>query len=348
LADSSKEKEEELEDVITEETADLPDKTAPEADAKPDGRPQAKLVTWAKAKRQLTEKVRKRSRKFIGVISVEGVINMGSSRTPPVDLPIPLVGGQMAGERTLITLLRQAEKMDDLAGLILHVDSPGGSALASDLIGREIQRLNKKKPVVAYMGNTAASGGYYVSAYAKHIMCQELTVTGSIGVVFMRLHTQQLYNKIGIHRVGLDRGSRATLYNDMAPLNAEGLGAFHDSIITFYEQFKQVVAEGRSLPFAELDPICEGRVWTGRQALAHQLVDSHGDFVDAIRKTAELADLPDPASHDIPVMNIHTKQASFVMPQPFEMAEEMVEMISSERLQPFNNKPLFLSPFFLK
>ncbi|VAW42673.1 hypothetical protein MNBD_CHLOROFLEXI01-4542 [hydrothermal vent metagenome] len=363
LADCSKEDAEVEEEMILETAptphafagtgtsqgqADSDPEADQEAEAESPERPQAKLVKWDKAERLLTEKVRKRSRKFIGIISLEGAINMGKSQSPPIDLPIPLIGGQTAGEQTLVALLRQAEQMDDLAGLILHVDSPGGSALASDLIGREIQRLNKKKPVLAYMGNTAASGGYYVSAYAKHIMCQELTITGSIGVVFMRLHTQQLFNKIGVHRVGLDRGSRATLYNDLEPLNAEGLAAFQDSIVTFYKQFKKVVAEGRSLPFDELDPICEGRVWTGRQALEHQLVDSHGDFNDAIRKTAELADLPDPASHDIRVINLHAKQASFTMPQPFEMAEEVAKMMSPEQLRMFNNKPLFLAPFSLK
>jgi protease-4 len=347
LADNSKE-DAKIEEAVVMETAVSDPEGDPEAEAEPSDRPQAKLVKWHKAERLLSEKARKRSRKFIGVISLEGAINMGKSQSPPIDLPIPLIGGQTAGEQTLVALLRQAEKMDDLAGLILHVDSPGGSALASDLIGREIQRINKKKPVLAYMGNTAASGGYYVSAYAKHIMSQELTITGSIGVVFMRLHTQRLFNKIGVHRVGLDRGSRATLYNDLEPLDAEGLTAFQDSILTFYKQFKQVVADGRSLPFDELDPICEGRVWTGRQALGLQLVDSHGDFNDAIRKTAELADLPDPSSHDIRVVNLHAKETHFTLPQPFEMAEEVAKMLSPERLQPFNNKPLFLSPFSLK
>ncbi|MCP4421414.1 MAG: signal peptide peptidase SppA [Chloroflexi bacterium] len=347
LADSSKE-DDELEEEVVKETAVSNPEVDPEAETEPPERPKAKLIKWAKAERQLTEKVRKRSRKFIGVVSLEGVINMGSSRTPPIDLPIPLIGGQMAGEQTLLHLLRQAEKMNDLAALILHVDSPGGSALASDLIGREIQRLSLKKPVLAYMGNTAASGGYYVSAYARHIMCQELTVTGSIGVVAFRFHTQKLYNKIGIHRVGLDRGDNANFYSDIAPLSPEEMEAFHGNIVNTYRQFKEVVAGGRSLPYEELDPICEGRVWTGRQALAHKLVDSHGDFIDAIRKTAELADLPDPASHDIPVLNIYPKQDGFTMPQPFELADEVTKMMSPERLQAFNNKPLFLSPFSLK
>lgn len=319
-----------------------------EADSAADERPKAVLLDWPKAERRLTEVARQRSRKFIGVISIEGAINMGSSQNPPIDLPIPLIGGQIAGEQTLVYLLRQAEQLDDMAGLILYVNSPGGSALASDLIGREIQRLNQKKPVLAYMGNTAASGGYYVSAYARHIMCQPLTATGSIGVVGFRLHTQGLYEKLGVNRVALNRGEHAGFFSDMRPLTPDERATWENLIVHAYGQFKAVVAEGRQLPYDELDPICLGRVWTGRQALARQLVDSHGDFIDAVHKLAELAELPDPTSHDIPVVNLYAKQTRHVTPQPFEMAEQMASWLSPERLAAINQKPLFLSPYFIK
>jgi protease-4 len=249
---------------------------------------------------------------------------------------------------TLVYLLRQAEKMADMAGLILHVDSPGGSALASDLISREVQRLSQKKPVLAYMGNTAASGGYFVSAYAQHIMSQSLTVTGSIGVVGLRLHTQGLYDKIGVNRVGIARGSKASFYNDVAPLTPEEIELWRDSIFQAYGEFKTVVSDGRSLPYDELDAICLGRVWTGRQALAHRLVDSHGDFIDAVHKIAEMAKLPDPISHDIPVVNLFAKNLRYVTPKPFELVETVTQALAPERLQAFNNKPLYLSPFFVK
>ncbi len=319
-----------------------------EADSAADERPKAVLLDWPKAERRLTEVARQRSRKFIGVISIEGAINMGSSQNPPIDLPIPLIGGQIAGEQTLVYLLRQAEQLDDMAGLILYVDSPGGSALASDLIGREIQRLNQKKPVLAYMGNTAASGGYYVSAYARHIMSQPLTVTGSIGVVGFRLHTQGLYEKLGVNRVALNRGEHAGFFSDMRPLTPDERTTWENLIVHAYGQFKAVVAEGRQLPYDELDPICLGRVWTGRQALERQLVDSHGDFIDAVHKLAELAELPDPTSHDIPVVNLYAKHTRHVTPQPFEMAEQIASWLSPERLAAFNQKPLFLSPYFIK
>jgi ClpP class serine protease len=89
-------------------------------------------------------------------------------------------------------------------------------------------------------------------------------------------------------------------------------------------------------------------VWTGRQALGHQLVDSHGDFIDAVHKMAELAELPDPATHDIPVVNLFAKITRYVTPQPFEIAETVANLLAPERLQAFNNKPLYLSPYFIK
>ncbi len=339
LAEPPEEEAEAIEESIETEADEEP--------AEPE-RPQATLLDWPKAERRLTEKARQRSRQFIGVVSVEGLINMGSSQSPPVDIPIPLVGGQMAGEQTVVYLLRQAEKLDDMAGLILHVDSPGGAALASDLIAREIQRLSQKKPVLAYMGSSATSGGYYVSAYAQHIMSQSLTMTGSIGVVGFRLHTQGLYDKIGINRVGLDRGDSASFFNDMRPFTPEERETWQNLIIHSYNQFKNVVADGRDLPFAELDPICLGRVWTGQQALGHKLVDSHGDFIDAIHKMAELANLPDPATHDIPVVNLFAKNARYVTPQPFEVAETVANLLAPERFQAFNNKPLYLSPYLIE
>ncbi|MCA9928214.1 MAG: S49 family peptidase, partial [Anaerolineales bacterium] len=181
-------------------------------------KPQIELLTWDKAQPLLTEKPRHRSKQFIGVISLVGNIMMGPSRESPVDLPIPFVGGATAGEQTLRRLIRQAETMDDMAALIFHVDSGGGSALASDLIGREIKRLNAKKPVLIYMGNAAASGGYYVSAHSRHIMCQSGTLTGSIGVITARVSTQGLFDKLSVNRFSLQRGRHAGLYSDAAPM----------------------------------------------------------------------------------------------------------------------------------
>ncbi len=226
----------------------------------PSVQPKAKIRTWPQAAGLLFEKRRRKTRQYIGVISLEGLIVMGPSRRPPIELPIPFLGGAAAGEQTLVRLLRQAEKQDNMAALIFHVDSGGGAALASDLIGREVQRLNLKKPVLVYMGNTAASGGYYVAAAARHIMSQQATITGSIGVITGRPNIQQLNDKLKIRPVRIKRGQNAGLYNDLTPMTEHERQIFWDGIVDSYQKFKQVVSDGRNIPIDALDPICEGRV----------------------------------------------------------------------------------------
>lgn len=346
LAAATEEEEPTEEETTTAVNADNGD-TPTSADTSEDNneQPQATLMAWSEAAGLLLEKRYRPTKKMIGVITLRGPINMGQSQSPPIDLPLPLIDGETAGEATLLSLLRRAEQMDRLAALIFHVDSPGGSALASDLIGREIKRLNQKIPVVVYMGNVAASGGYYVSAAARHIMCQELTTTGSIGVITARLSTSGLFQKLSVNRAHIDRGDRAGLYSDINPMTAEERQVFWEGVVETYRQFKEVVAAGRQLNMEELDPICEGRVWSGRQALSYGLVDSHGDFQDAVQKAAELADLSVMSSERISVVNIHPKTTPYRLPKPYEAAEEIVTMLSGERLKEWNGRPLYLMPF---
>jgi protease IV len=317
--------------------------------------PIAKLLPWPEARRLLLEKARRRHRQFIGVVSLEGMIMMGPSRQPPLDLPIPFIGGEVAGEETLLNLLRQAEEMEEMAALIFHVDSGGGSALASDLIGRQIERISRQKPVLVYMGNVAASGGYYVSVHARHIMCQSGTVTGSIGVISGRLSASGLYEKLRLNQVSLQRGARAGLYQEIAPMSEAEREVFWATIVQTYEEFKQVVANGRSLPLESLDPICEGRVWTGRQAQGHKLVDSFGDFVDAAAKAAELAGISLDDKVRLPVVNLHERDGRYRLPQPFnpeqapdETLAEVARLLSGERWRELNGRALLLTPFALR
>jgi protease-4 len=334
----------------SEESASISEESAPSASHSispdDDKRRKARLKPWSEARSSLTEKVRRRSNKLIGVVSLEGAIMMGPSRRPPIDLPIPFVGGATAGEQTLVQLLRQAEKMDELAAVIFYVNSGGGSALASDLIGRQIERLNQKKPVLVYMGDVAASGGYYVAAPTRCIMSQSGTITGSIGVITAHMSTRELYQKLSVNRVRLERGEHAGLYRTSDPLSAAERQVYWESIVEIYDQFKRVVAKGRNLPLETLDPICEGRVWTGRQARERGLVDEHGDFVDAIQKAAELAGLPCDNHHTIPVVDLYPKRQGYVAPLSFgeETTAEISHWLSGERLRAFQG-PLLLLPY---
>lgn len=228
--------------------------------------------------------------KVIGVVSIEGLITSGPNRRSP--LPIPLIGGEVAGSSSVAQAIRRAEADDNVAAVILYVDSSGGAVLASDLMAREVRRLRTKKPVVVYMGGVAASGGYYVSALANHIVAQPLTITGSIGVISLKPNTQDAFEKLSLHRTSLQRGHHAGLYSDAAPLTEEERDVLTGTITRAYDDFKRLVAEGRNLPLDALEPICGGRVWTGAQAQERGLVDTLGDFTIALEKARELGKLP--------------------------------------------------------
>lgn len=311
-------------------------------------RPKARLYPWTQAENMLLEKARRPTRKFIGVVSLEGIIVMGPSRRPPIKIPIPFIGGIMAGEETIVRHLRAAEKNNRMAALIIHVDSGGGSAVASDLIWRQIHRISQKKPVLFYMGNVAASGGYYIGAAAEHIMAQSLTMTGSIGVVSVHIDTSDAFDMLDINRLYFNRGKRAMLYTDSAPLSEDGRQVMQDTIQEFYLQFKDVVADGRKIDEEDLEPISGGRVWTGSQALERQLLDSLGDFEDAIQKAAELADLPVKDDLKLSVFNIRSRGQQHLLPRAFEPAEEFAQFFSLEHLRNLIDQPLFLMPFDFK
>jgi protease IV len=232
--------------------------------------------------------------KSIGVVRIEGMIIRGNSRKPPpIPLPIPIFGdGDVAGSTSVSQALRRAEKDKDIAAVILYVDSQGGDALASDLMARDVQRLRQRKPVVVYMSGVAASGGYYVSAPGQHIIAQPMTITGSIGVIIVKPHVTGLYEKIGLGRTLLSRGENAGVFADSGPLNPQGRDVLARGIARVYGDFKTIVSSGRSLPNDErLEAICGGRVWTGRQALEHKLVDELGGFPRAMTKAIELANI---------------------------------------------------------
>jgi protease-4 len=273
---------------------------------------QATVATWSEVRRRLVQPRRWRTRQVVGVVSVEGSIVPGPSRHLPTPLPLPF--SEQAGADTIIQALRQAERDKRVAAIILHVDSPGGSALASDLIWREVLRLQKRKPVVAYMGNVAASGGYYVSAPAAHIVAQATTLTGSIGVFGGKIVTAGLYEKLNIHREVLQRGQAAGLYSDHALFSDAERQKIRRSLGDSYTRFKAHVAEGRRMEVDRVEEIARGRVWTGRQALERGLVDELGDFQTAVDKARSLAGLD--ARRYVPVVSLGPGKR-YTLPMPF-------------------------------
>ncbi len=309
-----------------------------------------RITDWETASKQLLRKWRKvNAEKIIAVVSLEGPIVMGESQNPPVELPIPIVGGQNAGDVTLVRHIRMAEQLPNLGALVFYVNSPGGSALSSDLIAREIDRLGKKVPVVAYMGDVAASGGYYVSAPAKHIMTQSGTITGSIGVVGAIPIITELLGKLKINYHEFKRGESAGLLGS-PEMTDSARKKIMEGILDVYKTFKWLVAENRDIPYEELDEICMGRVWTGRQAQGHKLTDSHGDFIDALNKAKELADLPTDPEILVPVVNIHDNKKAYefapAYPNPAEAFNTVFNL--PEMLRKRFSGPQMLMPFDFK
>lgn len=227
--------------------------------------------------------------KAVGVISLEGAIMTGKSRSFPV--PLPIFGEQTIGSATAQQQIREARKNDGLGAVILHVDSGGGSALASDLIWRELKLLDAEKPVVVYMGDVAASGGYYIATPGRKIVAQPSTLTGSIGVIMAKPVTASAVKKLGARKEIVRRGEHSGIYGGEEPWTGDQRATMEEGVQYIYRVFKERVADGRSLDFDELDEIANGRVWTGAQALAHGLIDEMGDFQVAVEMARDLGDL---------------------------------------------------------
>ncbi len=250
----------------------------------------ATLKRFGQTRGLLRRYPRQRARKAVGIISLQGAIVSGSSRSFPV--PLPLLGSQQIGSSSAQQIIRAARDDDRLAAIVLHVDSPGGSALASDVMWRELKLLNQKKPLIIYMGDVAASGGYYIAAPGRHIVAQPATITGSIGVINGKPVDSGLYQKLDAHRDVIQRGDNAVLNSSMEPWRGEPRAKVELGIQHVYREFKQRVADGRGLAYDALEPICQGKVWTGKQALAHGLVDALGDLQTAVDIACEQAALP--------------------------------------------------------
>jgi protease-4 len=245
--------------------------------------------TWENGSRWLRRPIKWTTRKAIGVITLEGIITPGRSRRVP--LPILLPFEAQAGAETVVQALRQAESDERIAAVVFHVETPGGSALASDLICREVRRLRERKPVVALMGDRATSGGYYVSALANRIVARPTTLTGSIGIWGGKFVLAGLYGKLGIGREAVQRGAMAGLYAETALFSEEERAWVRRDMGEGYARFKARVAEGRGMTEEQVEEIARGRVWSGTQAQEIGLVDELGDFGTAVGIARELAGL---------------------------------------------------------
>ena len=197
------------------------------------------------------------------------------------------------GQDLMIKAIDEAVENKKVKAIVLRINSPGGSALTSDLIWNAIEKAKKLKPVVVSMGNYAASGGYYIACNANKIYAEPTTITGSIGVFGVIPNANKLAKNNGINSEVVSTHDNGAHYSVINPLNEKLESAIKDGVEFIYETFVDRVAQGRNMSTAAVDSIAQGRVWTGTQALKVGLVDNLGGINDAIVEAATLAEITD-------------------------------------------------------
>ena len=195
------------------------------------------------------------------------------------------------GQELIVKSLKKARESRNVKAIVLRVNSPGGSPLASDIIWREIELTKKEKPVVVSMGNLAASGGYYIACNADRIYAEPTTITGSIGVFGAVPNISVFADRIGINAEQIGTNKQSVGYSVFEPISEDFYRITKEGIERVYTDFVNKVAAGRNMTFSEVDSIAQGRVWTGTQALENGLIDELGSLDDAIDAAAGLADI---------------------------------------------------------
>ncbi len=223
---------------------------------------------------------------IVAVIYVEGAIVSGeSSGSSPFS-------SQNAGSDTIVRAVRSAATSEDVKALVLRVDSPGGSAYASEEIWHELERFRESgNPLIVSMGGVAASGGYYVSANADVIFAEPTTITGSIGAFAGTFSLAGLYERMGITTETLTRGRMAAIFSTSRPMDSVEFEAFDRMAEDTYSRFRQTVADGREMSVEDVESVASGRVWSGADAMEVGLVDEMGGFQQAIERARDLAEI---------------------------------------------------------
>ncbi len=233
------------------------------------------------------------------------------------DSAISFLGGNSVGANTLIEALKKAANDDEVKAIVLRIDSPGGSALASDLIWHQIRQ--SKKPVIASMGDVAASGGYYIAMAADTIFAQPSTLTGSIGVIGGKIALGDTLQKMGITTDIVSRGKSSGLFSIVTPYSTSERESLQKMMEEIYHQFTTKAAQSRKMELAKMRQLAEGKVYTGRQAKKLGLVDKVGTLHDAIVAAKEAAGLP-----------TDKKIEMLILPKPKSFLEQLLSRQSLE------------------
>lgn len=246
----------------------------------------------------------------IAVVYGIGEIHLGKSQGDPF-----FGGGMTMGSDTIAQAISDAIDDVSIEAIILRIDSPGGSYVASDVMWREVVRAKEVgKPVIISMGDVAASGGYFVSAPAHKILANPVTITGSIGVAGGKMVLTDLWKKVGVKWDGVKAGENADLYSANKAFTNEGWARLQGSLDRIYEDFTVKVGEGRGKSQQEIHSIAKGQIWSGAQAKENGLVDELGGFRDAIRVARDAAMIKEETDHQL-----------VYFPEPKDPLEELFE-----------------------
>jgi protease IV len=223
----------------------------------------------------------------IAIVYVDGDMVDGRSQT------IPLLGTKLVGSYTIAESLKKARENPKIGAVVLRVETGGGSAMAADVIYREVQLTAAVKPVIVSMGTAAASGGYYISAPGTHVFANPLSITGSIGIFYGKADVAELMRRIGVSVEVYKTAPRADAESIFRPFSPEERGELEHKVAQFYDVFLTRVASGRKMSKADVDAVGQGRVWTGEQALDRKLVDEIGGLRQALALARQLGHVSD-------------------------------------------------------
>jgi protease-4 len=281
-----------------------------------------------------------RNKSRIAVINCTGVIASGSDTDDPFY-------GKTAGSSTLVKNLKKAAKSKSIKAIIFRIDSPGGSALASDLIWKAVKEAAEKKPVIASVVDLGASGGYYITTPVDSFFAASGSLVGSIGIFAGKFNIRGLYDKLNLKSESVRIGDNATLFSIMDPWTKQEKNIIFKIINDFYVDFVQKVADARGKTYEQIDNLGQGHVWTSEQALENGLVDNVGGFYEALKAAKETAGID---AEESVRLSYYPKKKSF-----FGNVLNKIEMIVSVKINPveslvkqlekIQNKPMALMPY---
>ncbi len=283
--------------------------------------------------------------KKIAVLYALGSINLGESGIDPI------FGGYVMGSESMRRIMKEIAEDNFIKGVVMRIDSPGGSATASDIILRSAKNIKSKKPLVVSMSDVAGSGGYWIATESDWIIAQPSTLTASIGVIGGKFCLKGFYDKLGITMEVVKRGRFSDMFSDYRELTEEEKEKIRKEIAWIYEEFKKRVINCRKIKLEEVERIGKGRVWTGEQAKNLKLVDQLGGLNEAIKKVKELAKIPEKEEVEIVFYpkrkTIYEKLLSMEAFNdiPAEWKNILSFIVSSSNYKP---QPYLLMPFIIK